>query len=85
MQKFSPWAPTIFATMFSLIAVLQSVSEDNMRYLMFFGNVPLIFMFVSFYLVQLQKENQEMRARLDALESNPAVEESQNQETALSC
>ncbi len=75
MQKMNPWTPTIIALMFSLVAVIESVGQNNMRYLLFFVNVPWIFMFVTFCLSQLQKENEELRTRLDALEGNVPTEE----------
>lgn len=74
MPKFNPWTPTIIALLFSLTAVIESVGQNNWRYSFFFVNVPWIFMFVTFCLSQLQKENQELRARLDALEGKETVE-----------
>lgn len=68
MPRMNPWTPTIIALLFSALAVFESFTEGNKLYLFFFANVPWIFMFVTFSLSQLQKENDELRTRLDALE-----------------
>lgn len=75
MQRMNPWTPTIIAFLFSAIAVFESFTEGKMLYVFFFGNVPWIFMFVTFSLTQLQKENDELRARVDALEGKETAEE----------
>lgn len=70
MPRMNPWTPTIMALLFSALAVFESFTEGNKLYFFFFANVPWIFMFVSFSLSQLQKENDELRARLEALEGH---------------
>ncbi len=84
MPKYKPWTPTILAVMFSFTAVLQS-SQDHWRYSGFFVNVPWVFMFVSFYLIQLKKENEALRSRLDVLEGKVPLEETTDNEAAVRC
>ncbi len=71
----NPWIPTIIALLFSATAVVESITQGNWLYSFFFVNVPWIFMFVTFCLTQLQKENEELRARVDALEYKEPAEE----------
>ena len=71
------------ALLFSALAVFESFTEGNKLYFFFFANVPWIFMFVSFSLSQLQKENDELRTRLEALEGHaPATELPENRAVA---
>ncbi|WP_299468674.1 hypothetical protein [uncultured Gimesia sp.] len=74
MQKLNPWTPTFFALLFSATAVFESITQGNWLYSFFFVNVPWMFMFVTFGLLQLQKENAELRARLDALDGKATTE-----------
>jgi|GEM_PF-5072551 len=63
------------ALLFSALAVFESFTEGNKLYFFFFANIPWIFMFVTFSLSQLQKENDELRKRLNALEGKETAEE----------
>ena len=63
------------ALLFSALTVFESFTEGNKLYFFFFANIPWIFMFVTFSLSQLQKENDELRKRLNALEGKETAEE----------
>ncbi|WP_417382769.1 hypothetical protein [Gimesia sp.] len=74
MSKISHWTPLVLASMIAFTASIESLG-DNKRFLMFFGSLPMIFYFITISLQKLQKENDELRARLDALEGKETTEE----------
>lgn len=74
MSKISHWTPLVLASMIAFTASIESLG-DNKRFLVFFGSLPMLFYFITISLQKLQKENDELRARVDALEGKETAEE----------
>ncbi|WP_417393495.1 hypothetical protein [Gimesia sp.] len=67
MQRMNPW-------MLLVTAVFVSISSYGGSGLLA-GGLMTLFVLVTLFLLQLQKENDELRARVDALEGKTTAEE----------
>lgn len=74
MQKLNPWTPTFFALFLVFIGYFESRANDSAMPFIY-AVLPMIIWQVSWFLTQLQKENNELRARLDVLEGKETAEE----------
>ncbi|QDT91096.1 hypothetical protein [Gimesia algae] len=70
MQRMSPWMLLVTAAFFSISVYFSSSDGSRIA-----GGLLTLFVLVTLFLLQLQKENDELRARLDALEGKVTVEE----------
>ena len=74
MLKLNPWTPTFFAFFLLFTGYFESRANDSgMPFIYAF--LPMIVWQVSWFFAQLQKDNDELRARLDALEGKTNAEE----------
>ena len=74
-ERIGPWLPAIFCGVLAIIVAIGNIwssaaGGSNMGMsIVFMLNMPMCFIFVGSYLVQLRNENRELRARLRALEA----------------
>ena len=80
-DKIGPWTPVIFCAGLSLLTVVGNLvtqfitgTSDGVT-VVFYCFLPMCFYMVGAFLSQLQKENHELRARIDKLTSTPNAEE----------
>ncbi|WP_339688064.1 hypothetical protein [Gimesia maris] len=70
MQRMNPWMLLVVAVFFSISTYFGSSDGSRIA-----GGLLTLFVLVTLFLLQLQKENDELRARLDALEGKETTEE----------
>lgn len=83
MRDKAAWAPAIFCAMLSLITISGNVIVSLINRTSNFGGIeivfycflPMCFYFVGAFLSHLQRENRELRTRIEELASRPLVEE----------
>jgi len=74
-EKAAPWIPAIFCAVLAAIVTVADLwiyAKTGSRggvTMIFMLNLPICFFIVGAYLTRLRDENQEMRLRLDAIES----------------
>jgi hypothetical protein len=82
-DKLSPWAPAIFCAILSLLTVSGNLIVDFMIEtaplsgidIPFYCFLPMCFYSVGAFLSNLQRENRELRTRIEELASKLPVEE----------
>ncbi len=70
MQRMNPWMLLVTAVFFSIATYFGSSDGSLIA-----GGLLTLFVLITLSLLQLQKENDELRARLDALEGKTTAEE----------
>lgn len=77
--RIGPWLPMLFCAALSAISVIFNLYTAFMPggvasiLNVFYCFLPMCFFFVGVFFVHLQKENQELRSRLDRLFAERAV------------
>ncbi len=82
-DKLGPWIPAIFCAILSLITVTGNLIASSMNgatpssgiEVVFYCFLPMCFYFVGALLLKLQRENRELRTRIDDLDSKRRGEE----------
>lgn len=77
--RIGPWLPLLFCSVLSAICVVMNLytaflpgsATSNLN--VFFCFLPMCFFFVGAFLVHLQQENRELRARLDRIAAEQAA------------
>jgi len=70
MQRMNPWMLLVTAVFFSIATYFGSSDGSLIA-----GGLLTLFALVTLFLLQLQKENDELRARVDGLEGKETAEE----------
>ena len=84
-EKYGPWLSAIFCAFLSGVTVIGSLlvrwltdGSENIA-LVFYCFLPSCFMFVGIFLSKLQKENHELRSKIDSLMAIGDAKETTNE------